>query len=63
MAMGKNIPSIGLKYHPFVNQKQRDCLSLKAEAFRLPPSPGKRKRKHLCALCVSVVKTLWTINK
>ena len=29
----------------------------KADAFRLPPSPGKRKNIHLSALCASVVRS------
>jgi hypothetical protein len=26
------------------------------DGFRLPPSPGKRKKLDLCALCVSAVR-------
>ena len=37
--------------------KQQEPLTDKDDAFRLPPSPGKRKNLYLSALCASVVKS------
>ncbi len=38
-------------------RKVARTIADKADAFRLPPSPGKRKNIHLSALCASVVRS------
>ena len=32
------------------------------DGFRLPPSPGKRKKLYLCVLCVSAVRHVLDIS-